>query len=265
MDLELNGRVFLVTGGTDGLGAALALRLVSEGARVAVCGRDTVRVEAMNTSLGELESSAGTAAVGSGSVAVSADVTNREDLGNLVELAIGRWGRIDGVVNNAGAASAMAFESISDEDWLADLDLKVMAAVRLTGLALPYLRESGGSVVNVLAIAAKAPGARSMPSSASRATGMAITKALSQELAPSGVRVNAVLIGLIESGQWRRRAAASGKPIEEIYASLAAHVPLGRVGRSDEFADLVSYLLSARASFITGTAVNLDGGMSPVV
>jgi NAD(P)-dependent dehydrogenase (short-subunit alcohol dehydrogenase family) len=96
---------------------------------------------------------------------------------------------------------------------------------------------------------------------------MAMTKALSKEVGVDGIRVNAVLIGLIESGQWERQASASGRPVEEMYQRLAtgAGIPVGRVGRAEEFADLVAYLLSARSSYVTGTAINLDGGMSPAV
>jgi NAD(P)-dependent dehydrogenase (short-subunit alcohol dehydrogenase family) len=116
-------------------------------------------------------------------------------------------------------------------------------------------------------MAAKAPGAGSAPSSVSRAAGMALMKALSKELAPDGIRVNAILIGLIESGQWVRSAEAAGVPLPEYYKRLAdgSGVPLGRIGRADEFADLAAYLLSARASYLTGTAINLDGGLSPAV
>ncbi len=256
MDLELDDKVFLITGGTDGLGSALAERLVVDRARVVVCGRNKERVDAMTARFDEL---------GGDAIAITADVTSRADLERMVNVAVERWNRIDGVVNNAGTAAADNFEAITDDQWIADIDLKVMAAVRLTELALPYLRDSGGSIVNVLSIAAKAPGARSLPSAASRATGMAITKALSQELGPEGVRVNAVLIGLVESGQWRRRAEAADKPVSDIYAGLAKLVPLGRVGRDDEFADLVTFLLSNRSSYVTGSAINLDGGMSPVV
>jgi len=129
---------------------------------------------------------------------------------------------------------------------------------------LPHLRRSPApSIVNTLAIGAKTPGAVSMPSSVTRAAGLALTKALSRELGPDNVRVNAVLIGLIESGQWRRRAEASGRQPPDFYAGLAreAGVPIGRVGRAGEFADLVAYLLSSRASYVTGAAINLDGGL----
>ena len=126
---------------------------------------------------------------------------------------------------------------------------------------------SQASIVNVLATAAKAPPAGSSPTSVSRAAGMALTKALSNELGSSGVRVNAVLIGLIRSGQWVRRANDIGVDLEEFYEAMGtgAQIPLGRVGRAEEFADLASFLLSPRSSYVTGTAINLDGGLSPVV
>jgi NAD(P)-dependent dehydrogenase (short-subunit alcohol dehydrogenase family) len=255
MDLELSGRVVLITGGTDGLGLALATRLAAEGASVAVCGRDAARVRAAESALRE---------VGDG-LAQEADVTRPEDLQAFVDVAVGRWGRIDGVVHNAGRASGGRIESIDDATWQSDFELKLMAAVRLTRLVLPKLREAQGSILFTLAIAAKAPGGSSEPSSVTRAAGMALMKALSKELAPDGVRANAVLIGLIESGQWVRAAESAGQSLDQFYERFAkdAAIPLGRFGRAEEFADLGAFLLSPRAAYVTGVAINLDGGLSP--
>jgi NAD(P)-dependent dehydrogenase (short-subunit alcohol dehydrogenase family) len=175
---------------------------------------------------------------------------------------------VDGLVNNAGTAAARPFAEVDDAAWEADLQLKLFAAVRTARRVLPHLRAAGGgSIVNVLAIGAKAPGAHSMPSSVSRAAGMALTKALSKELGPAGIRVNAVLVGLIESGQWERKAEASGQSVEALYTKLAkdSGIPLGRVGKAEEFADVVAFLLSPRAGYVSGTALNVDGGLSPAV
>jgi len=274
MDLDLDGRVVAITGGTDGLGLALAERLVAEGARVAVCGRDEGRVEAVRA--------APWAAGRTDRVlAISADVTRPDDLERFADAVRSAWGRVDGLVNNAGAARAAAFGDASDADWQADIDLKLLAAVRLTRALLPDLRASGApagppgpgatagagaSVLNVLSVTAKAPPARSVPTSVTRAAGLALTKALASEVGGDGVRVNAVCVGLVESGQWRRRAEARGVPLATMLDELAgsADVPLRRVGRAQEFADLAAYLLSPRSSYVTGTAINLDGGMSPV-
>ncbi|MFZ0249003.1 MAG: SDR family oxidoreductase [Acidimicrobiales bacterium] len=258
MDLELTGRTVLITGGTDGLGLALATQLAREGAAVAVCGRDEERLRAAEAALG---------AVGGDVLAQRADVSQVADLEAFVGAAVSRWGRVDGIVHNAGRASAGSIEAVDDATWESDVQLKLMAAVRLTRLALPHLRARGGAVLFTLAMAAKAPGAASEPSSVTRAAGMALMKALSKELAPDGIRVNAVLIGLIESGQWARVAANSGTGLQEFYDRFAADsgIPLGRFGRAAEFADLGCFLLSSRASYVTGTAINLDGGLSPAV
>ncbi|HYO58778.1 SDR family NAD(P)-dependent oxidoreductase [Archangium sp.] len=259
MDLGLGGKVVLVTGGSDGLGAAVARRLVREGARVALCARGAERLEATASSLREM---------GGEVLSLVTDVTRPEQVERFVDAAVERWGRVDGLVNNAGIAAARPFPEVDDAAWEADLQLKLFAAVRASRRVLPHLRAAGGgSIVNVLAIGAKAPGAHSLPSSVSRAAGMALTKALSKELGPAGIRVNAVLVGLIESGQWERKAAVTGQPVEALYAKLAKEsaIPLGRVGRDEEFADVVAFLLSPRAGFVSGTALNVDGGQSPAV
>ncbi len=257
MDLELAGRVVVITGGTDGLGLALANGLVEEGAVVAICGRDAERLAAAER---ELISKGGDV------LAVQADVERPDDIGRFVDGAVGRWGRIDGIVHNAGRSAAGPLDAVDDATWESDLQLKVMGAVRLTRAALPHLRRSRGAAVFTLAMAAKAPGAASTPTAASRAAGMALMKSLSKELGPDGIRVNAILVGLIESGQWVRRASELGVELSAFYRGLAedSRVPLGRVGRGEDFADLACFLLSARASYLSGAAINLDGGLSPV-
>lgn len=258
MDLGLSGKVIAITGGTDGLGLALARTLVAEGAAVAVCGRDQPRLDA---AVDELRTAGGDA------LGVRVDVAEPAGAEQFIGAVAGRWSRLDGLVNNAGRSAGKPVARITDEDWDADLHLKVYAASRMVRQALPLLSVQGGSIINVLATSAKAPAANSAPSSVSRAAGMALTKALSREVGGTGVRVNAVLIGLVESGQWVRRAAREGLDLKELYESMAseAHIPLGRVGRADEFADLAAYLLSPRSSYVTGTAINLDGGLSAVV
>lgn len=259
MDLELAGHVIVVTGGSDGLGFALAATLLSEGARVAVCGRDIARLGKAEAELRKK---------GQEVLAIQADVSRLEDLDRLITTTHDRWGRLDGLVNNAATSAASPFLSVTDPEWVQDLELKLFAAVRTSRLAHAHLAASGaGSIVNVLNIGAKAPRAASMPTSVSRAAGMAFTKALSREWGPDGIRVNAVLIGLIESGQWVRRALAQGVSTEDFYTRMAREtdIPLGRIGRAEEFADLAAFLLSRRSDYITGCAINLDGGSSPVV
>ena len=255
MDLEMTDRVVLVTGGSDGLGFALAERLVAEGARVAICGRDR----------GRLDEAAARLDRGPGQVlAERADVTVATDLERFVETTVDRWGRIDALVNNAAFAAIAPFESISDEAWDADIELKLLAAIRGTRLVLPHLRVGGGgAIVNVLNTHAKTPKAGSMPTSVSRAAGLALTKALSREFGPDNVRVNAVMIGRIVSGQLVRRAEQSGRPLEEILDQTVRdlQIPLGRVGRPEEFADLVALLVSPRGAYVSGAAINLDGGL----
>jgi NAD(P)-dependent dehydrogenase (short-subunit alcohol dehydrogenase family) len=259
MNLHLEDKVILITGGTDGLGAALAGRLVESGARVGVCGRDPERLADTERRLTE---------AGGDVLAVQADVMKLTDIERFVDAAVARWSRIDGLVNNAGKSAAGRIDQVPDEEWVEDLNLKVLGAVRAIRLAVPHLvAAGGGAIVNVLAVAGKAPGPGSLPTSASRAAGLAITKAASKDLGPLGIRVNAVLIGLVESGQWRRRAQAAGESEQDFYLRIAEQsgIPLGRVGRAEEFADLASYLLSDRSSYVTGSAINLDGGTSPVL
>jgi NAD(P)-dependent dehydrogenase (short-subunit alcohol dehydrogenase family) len=253
MDLQLGGKVVIITGGSDGLGAATALTLAREGANVVIAARG----------LEKLTSTA--ASIGGQALAVQTDVTNPVHLENLVNQTVARFGRIDAIINNAGRAAAKPFEAITDSEWQEDLDMKFFAAIRLSKLAVPHMRAvGGGSIVHVLAIGGKTPAANSMPSTVSRAAGMALMKAMSKDLGKDNIRVNGVLIGLVESDQWVRRAAQSNQSIDSLYAKLPLEngIPLARVGKAEEFADFIAFLISARAAYMSGCAINFDGGMS---
>jgi NAD(P)-dependent dehydrogenase (short-subunit alcohol dehydrogenase family) len=255
-DLELSGKVAIVTGGSDGLGRAAARRLAAEGANVVICGRRPGHLEAAAAALAD--ETGGTVR------AIAADVKEADACAALVAGTVDAFGGLDILVNNAGTSAASSLMDLDDDAWRADFELKVMAAVRLCRLAVPHMQaRGGGAIVNAAIGGGKAPPARQLPTSLSRAAGLNLTKSLSAEFAPENIRVNAICIGLIESAQWDRRAG--GRPVEDLYAEMSARIPMRRIGRASEYGDLVAFLCSARAAYVTGTAVNLDGGLCPVL
>jgi 3-oxoacyl-[acyl-carrier protein] reductase len=257
MDLELKDKVALVTGSTQGIGKATALRVAQEGACVVIAARGQ---EGLDRVAAEIRAAGGRVA------AVRADVTRAEDCERLMAEAVKAFGRMDILVNNAGTSSTGEFESVTDEVWQADLDIKLFAAIRLARLAIPHMKKQGGGrIVNITTIGAKQPNARTMPTTVTRAAGLAFTKALSKELAPHNILVNTVCIGTIRAAQHEARAAKMGVPVEEFYAGRAKDIPLGRVGRAQEAANAIAFLASGAASFITGASINLDGGASGVL
>jgi 3-oxoacyl-[acyl-carrier protein] reductase len=259
MELGLTGKVALITGGSEGIGAATAKAFAREGARVAICARREEPLKQVETDI---------RAAGGECLALAADVRRAEEIERFVKAAHDRFGRVDILINNAGTSAASPFEKVTDEAWVEDLELKLLAAVRLSRLAIPLMREQGGgSIVNLTNIAAKQPGAASVPTSVSRAGGVALTKALSKEFAKERIRVNTVCIGLVKSGQISRSAARQhpDAPLEEAYTRMGKNVPVGRLAEADEAADLIVYLCSDRAGYITGDAINFDGGSSGAV
>lgn len=255
-DLGLTGKRVLITGGSDGLGRATAQRFANEGADVVICGRRGDYLAASAKALSD--------ETGKDVRAIQADVSIAADCARLMDDTLGQLGGLDILINNAGASAAASIMNVEDDAWQADFDLKVMAAVRLCRTAIPAMKAAGGgSIINAAISGGKAPGANQLPTSLSRAAGLNLTKSLSQEFAPDNIRVNAICIGLLKSAQWDRRAA--GGSMEDFYSELSKKVPMGRVGEAEDYADLAAFLCSARGSYITGTAVNLDGGMCAVL
>lgn len=250
----------MITGASKGLGFTMAQRFAQSGARVAIIAR---RADVLEEAKAQIES------VAPGHVvAVRADVSQAADCERAFHEATRAFGQVDILVNNAGTSRAMPFDQITDAIWQEDLELKLFAAIRLCRLAMPQMKERRwGRVINVLNIGAKAPRAGGAPTAVSRAAGMALTKILSAEGAPHNVLVNALLVGQIVSDQWVRRHQTQGAntSFEEFVARLGTNIPLGRLGRPEEFAAMACLLASDQAGFTTGTAINMDGGASPVV
>ncbi len=257
MDLQLKNKVAIVTGGSQGIGRATALRLAEEGACVVIAARGR---ELLDQVAGEIRAAGGSVA------AVQADVSRADDCARLVAEAVKAFGRLDILVNNAGTSATGEFESVTDDLWQADFELKLFAAIRLARLAIPHMKQQGGGrIINITNIGAKQPRAKSMPTTVTRAAGLAFTKALSKEFAPHQILVNTVCIGLVRAGQHERKAAKAGTAVEQLYAEMAKDIPLGRVGRAEEVANAIAFLASDAASYITGTSINLDGGTSAVL
>ncbi|MGH7320817.1 MAG: SDR family oxidoreductase [Candidatus Rokuibacteriota bacterium] len=255
LDLGLEGKVAIVTGGSQGLGRACAERLGAEGARVAICAR---RQDGLEQAAERIR-----AATRAEVLARPCDVTRPEEIEAFVSAVGDRFGGVDILVNNAGTSAAAPFADVDDRAWQADIDLKLMAAVRFCRLVIPLMKERGGGrIVNVTTVGGKAPAPRALPTTVTRAAGINLTKSLAAEHAADGILINTVCLGLVKSAQWERRARGD---MEAYYRDVARRVPVGRVGEAEEFADLVAFLVSARAGYITGTAINFDGGMSAVV
>jgi 3-oxoacyl-[acyl-carrier protein] reductase len=260
LEIKLDGRAAVITGGSKGIGLAMATRMAASGADVAMLARrpevlEQARAIVAKTARGRVQ-------------VVPCDVSKAAEVARAYEAVMGELGRVDIVVNNAGISQAHPFMSITDEVWQADLDLKLFAAIRLTRLAWPQMVERRwGRVINVLNIGAKAPRASSAPTSVSRAAGMALTKVLAGEGAPHNVLVNSLHVGLIDSDQWVRRhhQSQANESYAEYLAGMGKGIPLGRVGTAEEFANIACFLASDAAAYISGTSINVDGNSSPVM
>ena len=257
MDISLSGRSAIITGASKGLGLAMATRFATSGADVALVARGR---EALDAAVASIRAKAQAKVVG-----IAADVAKADDVKRAYDEAMAAFGKLDIVVNNAGTSRTGSFEALTDAIMQEDLDLKLFGAIRLTRLVWPQLKERRwGRVINVLNIGAKAPRAASAPTSVSRAAGLALTKVLAGEGAPHNILVNAMLVGLIESDQHVQRAKRTGVALDDYIKNASKNIPLGRMGKPEEFAALACLLVSDTCGFVSGTAINVDGAASPV-
>jgi 3-oxoacyl-[acyl-carrier protein] reductase len=258
MQISLAGRAAIVTGGSKGIGLAVATRFAASGADVAIVARGA---EPIKEAVASIQKTSQARVIG-----IAADVSKAPDIERAYGEAMQAFGKVDIIVNNAGTSQAMAFEKLTDDILRDDLELKLFAALRLIRLVAPQMKERRwGRIINVLNIGAKAPRPNSMPTSLSRAAGMAMTKALSQEFATHNVLVNALLVGLIRADQHVQRAKRTNVALDAYYKAHEKEIPIGRMGEAAEFANLACFLASEQGGYITGTAINVDGGKSPVV
>jgi NAD(P)-dependent dehydrogenase (short-subunit alcohol dehydrogenase family) len=261
VDLALRGRRAIVTGGSKGIGHAVVAELLAEGVAVAFCARNADEVKRAEE---EFLSAGDVTVMGS-----ATDVTDPAAVEHFIDAAVDRLGGIDILVNNAGAAHPGNFETLTDEDWQGDLDVKLFSQIRCTRAALPHLKRSDAPrVVNVNAVYAKYPDPNFFATTVNRAACLNLTKALAQQYGPEGILVNSVNIGFVVTPQWEniRRRRAPDSTQEEFFAELARiEVPLGRFGTVDEVSGLIAFLASDRASYITGASIDVAGGMGKYV
>jgi 3-oxoacyl-[acyl-carrier protein] reductase len=262
MDLGLSGKIAIVTGGSEGIGRAAAQRLSVEGAKVAIVARTRADLE---RTAAEISTATGHEVIG-----IATDMRDEEAVRAMVAQVVERFGGVDILINNAGTSIARKFADMTNELLDEDFGLKVKGAIYATRHAYPYLKIGGGAICNTTTPGGKVARAGSQPTSLSRAAGISLTKAWAHEFAADGIRVNTVCVGLFKSRQHTRRweaqhAKDADHSLEDYWAGISGAVPLGRVGEAQEAGDVIAFLCSERASYVTGTAVNVDGGSSPVV
>jgi len=259
MDLGLAGRAAAVAAASRGLGRATARALAAEGASVAICGRDAARIEEAARSIAN--------ETGARTLAVVTDVSVPEQCRAFVEQAAQAFGRLDILVTNTGGPKPGGFEALDEHDWRQAYDVTLANVVALARAAVPHMRRAGfGRIVNIASLSAKQPIDGLMLSNAFRAAVVGVSKTLANELAREGILVHTVLPGFTRTDRLdelaHARAAACGTTPEAWLAELVKSVPLGRVAEPEEFGQVVAFLCSARASFLTGLALPIDGGAS---
>ena len=258
MDLGLKGKVALVAGASQGMGRATALLFAREGAKVGICARGEA---ALNEAAQMIRKETGGEVL-----AMVADMTQAQDIQRFVNQTAEHFGRLDIIVNNAGGPPPGEFMKFTDEDWSTAFNLSFMSTMRMTREAVAHMRKvGGGRVINITSYSVKEPIAGLVLSNAIRSSVVGMAKTLSRELGRDNILINNVCPGRIDTERAQKlnkaRAERLKRPVEEINREMAAEVPLGRYGTAEEAADLIVFLASERASYITGTTIQVDGGL----
>jgi 3-oxoacyl-[acyl-carrier protein] reductase len=259
MDLGLRDRVCVVTGASQGIGLAISSRLIAEGASVLMVARDADRLAAVAEDLG--------------AEWLAGDVTVPDCGERIVATAVEQFGAIDVLINNAGTSANVPLAQLTDDDWRAQFDLNVVASVRLMQLAAPRMAERGwGRIVNVASSSGKRPSASNAAYSAAKAAQLSASRAFADAYAAKGVLVNAVAPGPVGTGLWLdeggladQAAETQGTSREEALQAAAAKLPIRRFGAPQEVADVVVFLASDRAAFVSGAAWSVDGGTVAII
>jgi 3-oxoacyl-[acyl-carrier protein] reductase len=257
MNLELTDKVVVVTGASRGIGRAIALGMASEGARVVAVARDKAALDKLASEARDRSKRE--------AVAIGADLSRLAEVERVVQEARRACGRIDVLVNNAGAIRGGDFLQIPDGQWLDDWSLKLMGYIRMARAVFPIMKAQGaGRIVNVVGAAARNPTATYLTGGAANAALVNFTKGLADLGAECGVLVTAVSPAATRTERWdqlmEQQAKAAGKTVDEVRAAAQAPYKLGRIATAEDIADVVCFLASARASFITGICITVDGG-----
>ena len=258
MDLDLSGKTAIVSAGSKGIGKAIALGLAREGARVAICSRNP---DNLSQAAQEIQAVADFEVL-----AVPVDVMKPEAIENFVSTIVQRQGKIDILVNNAGGPPVGTFADFEDEDWESAFNLTFMSVVRFVRAVLPHMRKTdGGRIINVTSTSVKQPLENLLLSNSIRPAVIGLAKSLANELAADGILVNNICPGSIYTDRIRDNVAAqvkaTGQSKESIMQEYENKIPLGRLGKPVELADLAVFLASPRASYITGATLQVDGGL----
>ena len=258
MDLGLKGKIAIVTASSRGIGRATAEILAAEGARIAICARTAAAVASAAEQI--------RGRTGAEVLALEADVTRAEDIERIVARTVEVYGTVNILVNNAGGPPAGTFDEVADGAWQAAFELTLLSVIRMTRMVLPHMRRAGGgAIINLQSTSVKVPLDNLILSNTIRTGVIGLAKSLSLELGRDNIRVNTVLPGAIRTDRQQemlaRQSARSGKSVEEIVRLREAAIPLGRFGEPEDLGNLIAFLASERARYVTGVTVQVDGGL----